>query len=105
MVRRLAREAGLSDRRFISVFRAEVGLNPKLFNRVRRFERILTDAHRLEVPEWKQLALEHGFFDQSHLIRDFVEFSGFSPAAYLRRLNALRKHGFHVKFNHLPVSK
>jgi AraC-like DNA-binding protein len=105
VVRKLAREAGLSDRRFITVFRSEVGLNPKLFNRIERFQKLLTKIDRLANPEWDQLALDHGYFDQSHLIRDFLEFSGFSPADYLRRLKTLRDKGLHIKFNHLPVGK
>jgi AraC-like DNA-binding protein len=105
VVRKLARETGLSDRRFIDVFRSEVGLNPKLFHRIVRFQRVIEKVHRLPEPEWEQLALGHGYFDQSHLIRDFLEFSGFSPADYLRRLKDLRDKGLHVKFNHLPVGK
>jgi AraC-like DNA-binding protein len=51
------------------------------------------------------LALEQGYFDQSHLIRDFVAFSGMSPADYLRRLHDLRNDGTHpIKFNHLPLA-
>jgi AraC-like DNA-binding protein len=102
VVRKLTREAGLSERRFVDVFRFEVGLKPKLFNRVVRFQRILRRVHRVAEPDWVQLALEHGYFDQSHLIRDFLEFSGLSPADYLRRLRQLNKKGLHVKFNHLP---
>jgi AraC-like DNA-binding protein len=56
VVRKLAREAGVSDRRFIDVFRSEVGLNLKLFHRVQRFQRVLIKAHRLPEPEWEQLA-------------------------------------------------
>jgi AraC-like DNA-binding protein len=103
VVHRLARNAGLSDRRFIDVFRFEVGLKPKIFNRVQRFQRTLALAHQIPPPDWAQLAVEHGYFDQSHLIRDFLAFSGFSPIDYLRRLNDLRKQGLHVKFNHLPM--
>jgi AraC-like DNA-binding protein len=105
VVRKLARKAGVSDRRFIDVFRSEVGLNPKLFHRVQRFQRVLTKLQRLPEPEWEQLALENGYFDQSHLIRDFLAFCGLSPADYLRRLKELRKNGLHVKFNHLPLGK
>ena len=104
VVRKLTREAGVSDHRFIDVFRSEVGLSPKLFHRVQRFQRVLIQVRRLPEPEWEQLALEAGYFDQSHLIRDFRAFSGFSPADYLRRFKELRKKGLHVKFNHLPVS-
>ena len=105
VVRKLAREAGLSDRRFIDVFRSEIGLNPKLFSRIGRFQRVLTKVDPLPEPEWEHVALEHGYFDQSHLIRDFVEFSGFGPADYLRHLKDLRHSGVHVKFNHLPVGR
>jgi AraC-like DNA-binding protein len=57
------------------------------------------------VVDWGQLALEQGYFDQSHLIRDFVEFSGLSPADYLRRLHEFRKDGTDpIKFNHLPLA-
>jgi AraC-like DNA-binding protein len=60
----------------IEVFKTEVGLTPKLFYRVQRFQRILALMRRVSAPSWSRLALDCGFFDQSHLIRDFVEFSG-----------------------------
>lgn len=104
-VRKWAQEAGLSDRRFIDVFRFEVGIKPKLFTRIQRFQRVLRLVHRLAAPDWGQLALQHGYFDQSHLIRDFLAFSGLSPADYVCRLRDLRNKGLHVKFNHLPLAK
>ena len=103
MTRELAREACLSEKRFIDVFRFEVGVKPKLFNRICRFQRVLALVHQTTAPNWPQLALNHGYFDQSHLIRDFVAFSGFSPADYVRRLDDLRKCGLQAKFNHLPL--
>jgi AraC-like DNA-binding protein len=59
-------------------------------------------VHRVPEPDWGELALDHGYFDQSHLIRDFLAFSGFTPAGYLQRLSGLRRERMHVKFNHLP---
>ena len=56
VARKLAREAGLSAHRFIDVFRFEVGLNPKLFTRIERFQRVLMKVDRLAEPEWDQLA-------------------------------------------------
>lgn len=104
VVRRLAQEAGLSDRRFIDVFRLEAGLNPKLFHRIERFQRILRLTRDALALDWSRVAVENGYFDQSHLIRDFLTFSGLSPADYLRRISDLRKQGSHIKFNHLPVA-
>jgi AraC-like DNA-binding protein len=101
----LARQACLSERRFIDVFRLEVGMKPKLFGRIVRFRRMIDVVHRIAAPNWAQLALDSGCFDQSHLIREFLSFSGFSPDDYTRRLNDLRRRGLHVKYNHLPMSR
>jgi AraC-like DNA-binding protein len=105
MTRKLAREAGLSEKRFIDVFKFEVGLNPRLFSRIRRFQRVLGRVHRSGAPDWAQLALNHGYFDQSHLIRDFVAFSGLSPTDYVQRLDDLRRNDLEAKFNHLPLTE
>src|SRR5262249_866875 len=90
LVRKLPQQAGYSDRRFIDLFRVEVGLNPKLFNRIQRFQRLLAQIDPTARPNWSELALICGYFDQSHLIRDFLAFTGVSPADYLHRLNHFR---------------
>ncbi len=73
---------GLSSRRFIELFRAEVGLTPKLFCRIRRFRRALRRIQAGGCPDWPDLALSCGYFDQPHFIHDFREFSGISPTQY-----------------------
>lgn len=103
LVRTLAKEVGLSQRRFIDVFNFEVGVKPKLFARIHRFHLVVHRVHQLPAVDWGRLALEQGYFDQSHMIHDFVEFSGLSPADYLSRLHDLRNVGAHpIKRNHLP---
>jgi AraC-like DNA-binding protein len=80
----VALDVGLSHRRFIQVFEREVGLTPKLFTRLRRFHRVKHEIATLgKPPSWATFALACGYFDQSHLIRDFLEFSGVSPTSYL----------------------
>jgi AraC-like DNA-binding protein len=103
-VRDMARNVGLSQRRFIQVFKAEVGVTPKLFSRVQRFQRARAIIHRLEkAADWSGIAMECGYFDQSHLIREFLEFSGLSPAAYLRQYNQFLDQHVHIKRYHLPL--
>lgn len=85
-VRDVARRVGLSQRRFIQVFAADVGLTPKIFGRVCRFQRAREVVQGVAAPDWAAVAAECGYFDQSHLIRDFVEFAGTSPEAYMREL-------------------
>jgi len=95
-VRDLARRVGLSQRRFIQLFTAEVGMTPKLYGRVRRFQRARELVRKATEPDWAAVAVACGFFDQSHLIRDFGEFSGLSPVAYLNQRSK------HVLLNHVP---
>jgi AraC-like DNA-binding protein len=95
-VRDLARRVGLSQRRFIQLFKAEVGLTPKLYGRVRRFQRARELVRKATEPDWVAVAVACGYFDQSHLIRDFGEFSGLSPMAYLNQRSK------HVLLNHVP---
>lgn len=84
-VREAAKYLGLSQRRFIQVFKAEVGLTPKLFSRIQRFQQTRTFIQHNPSPNWATVALDLGYFDQSHLIREFHEFSGLSPTDYLNR--------------------
>ena len=74
---------GLSQRHFIERFRHEVGLTPKLFSRVRRFQEVVRRVHGRREVDWSDLALACGYFDQAHFINDFRAFSGLSPTTYL----------------------
>jgi AraC-like DNA-binding protein len=86
---------GLSQRRFIQLFTTQVGLTPKLFCRVRRFQRVLRRIRGHRDFDWIDVALACGYFDQSHLIHDFQAFSGMTPTAYM---TARTEH-----LNHVPI--
>jgi AraC-like DNA-binding protein len=105
MVRDVARAVDLSQRRFIEVFTDQVGLTPKLFGRVQRFQYAIALARNATKVEWAQLATDCGYFDQSHLIRDFIEFSGVTPVDYWQRQRQLERAAVHVKRNHLPLAE
>ena len=94
----VAARVGLSRRRFIEVFRAEVGMTPKLYCRVLRFQRALAAARATPRPLWARLAPEIGYADQSHLVREFREFCGLSPTDCLGRFRVP------VKLNHVPLT-
>ena len=88
-------QIGLSSRRFIELFRRQVGLGPKVFCRVRRFQSVLRMVHERADVDWVQVALECGYYDQAHFIHDFQSFSGLTPSAYLA---AATPH-----LNHVPL--
>jgi len=73
--------AGISCRQFERRFLSLVGLPPKLFCRIQRFQKIFA---ALEQPgtNWVNAAIECGYYDQAHLIRDFKEFTGRTPSVF-----------------------
>jgi AraC-like DNA-binding protein len=77
----LAQRAGLTARQLERRFQVSVGVSPKFLCRIVRF-RAIFDCLQSSAP-WSSIALECGFFDQSHLIRDFKQFAGHSPIAFL----------------------
>ena len=81
-VAELARTAGLSPRRLSQLFAERVGVSPKLYCRILRFQQAVQQLHRgVDVP-WSDLALACGYYDQSHFANDFRAFSGLSPTSY-----------------------
>jgi AraC-like DNA-binding protein len=92
-VREAAKYIGLSQRRFIQVFKEEVGMTPKLFSRVQRFQQARTLMDNMRSSDWINIAMEGGYFDQSHLINDFRFFSNLSPAEYVhQRIQSAKKY-------------
>ncbi len=86
-------QAGLSPRHFVQVFSDAVGLTPKLFCRIRRFQNVLRALEGGQRVAWADVAVACGYCDQAHLIRDFQAFAGLTPTAYLARRGV---HGNHV---------
>jgi AraC-like DNA-binding protein len=81
-IEELAARLGVSRQHMAFQFRDKVGLSPKLYARICRFRRATARLKTASAPDWAQLALDCGYFDQSHLIRDFQEFAGTAPARF-----------------------
>ena len=79
----------LPARRLERRFRAEVGMAPKRLARVLRFHEVVRSLDRGSEPAWAMLALDAGYYDQAHMIRDFRQFAGITPGAYMREQVAL----------------
>jgi AraC-like DNA-binding protein len=80
-VHEMVRQSGYSHRKFISLFHQAVGLTPKLYCRVLRFQRVLGQLSAGS-PAWLDVALTAGYSDQAHFNREFREFSGVTPTGY-----------------------
>lgn len=75
---------GISDRTLGRRFRMQVGLSPKLYQRVVRFRRAFRMLSRSAPGQWTRVALAAGYYDQAHLIRDFRGFAGAAPGDFFR---------------------
>lgn len=80
----LTRDLNVSPRRLERQFLTHVGMSPKLFSRLVRFDRAVRDLARRGATPWTQFALAHGYSDQAHFINEFREFAGVTPAEFER---------------------
>ena len=81
-IAKLADMLNISERNLERKFREQVGLSPKKFARIVRFQNVVRSIESAAYPSFLDIALSFGYFDQSHLIRDFQEFGGQSPLEY-----------------------
>ncbi len=95
-VHEVVSETGFSHRRFIALFREAVGLTPKLYCRLRRFQRVLARVAAAQPASWVDLAMAAGYSDQSHFNREFLEFAGVTPGEY-RRISPVFPHHIAVR--------
>ncbi|SOD67360.1 Helix-turn-helix domain-containing protein [Streptomyces zhaozhouensis] len=80
----VAAELGWSRRHLTARFHGEVGLSPKTFARVLRFEHAHELATARDPLPWAEVATVAGYADQAHLVRDWGELTGRSPTAWRR---------------------
>lgn len=77
----LMTQSGISARQLERRFKHAIGISPKMMCRILRFRRVCRAAEEIDTRRsWADVAAECGYYDQAHLIRDFREFAGESPA-------------------------
>lgn len=108
-IKSLVEETGYSARQVQNLFRQWVGLSPKQYARVRRFNQLIAELCRagaydpalggkaLPAPDWAALAAELRYADQSHLVNEFRTFAGMTPGAYVAAYRGLE--------NYLPIGQ
>jgi AraC-like DNA-binding protein len=81
----LAQDIGWSRKHLVRRFTDQFGLPPKRAARILRFNHAIALLRAGAVESWSTLALDCGFYDQAHMIRDFHRFAGSAPAEFLSR--------------------
>lgn len=85
-VRALAAELHLSERRLQQLFAAQIGLAPSVWRRLQRLHGTLRLLRMARTPQWAEMALRTGYYDQSHMINEFRALCGLTPRQFQRRV-------------------
>jgi AraC-like DNA-binding protein len=81
----IADDIGWSRKHLADRIRDAIGVGPRSFRRLLRFQRLTGLLAADPSPDWAGLACDAGYYDQSHLIREFREFAGMTPTDYVAR--------------------
>lgn len=84
-LKQLVQKTGYSHKHVIHLFKKHVGISPKQFQRISRFNGSLNDilAMNGEI-DWPDIVFKNGYYDQPHFIKEFNHFSGINPITYLK---------------------
>lgn len=94
-IKAISDKAGYSQKHIIKLFKESVGVTPKEFLKIIRFQKAIQLIELQASIDWTAVAYDCGFYDQSHFIADFKTFSAFTPTEYI---------GQRGKFlNYIPV--
>lgn len=84
-IEHISRKVGYSQKHLIKLFKDNVGMTPKGFLKIIRFQKAIQEIDASKKINWAGLALESGYYDQAHFINDFKLFSGFTPREYIQK--------------------
>ena len=76
------REACISQRQFDRKFSELAGISPKKFLRIIRFDKVFRMKNRFPERDWLTIAIHCGYYDYQHLVKDYKEFTGFTPTQF-----------------------
>jgi len=78
----VAERLNISRRYLEKKFLEKVGVSPKFYARLKRFGSLSNTIAHQEKIDWQQIVLEYDFHDQSHLVKEFMEFNQMNPSQY-----------------------
>lgn len=87
-----AQSLGISERQLRRILHDALGIGPKLFSRLTRFERVLRAARSAAAPDWAGLAVDAGYYDQAHLIAECRAIADSTPRSLLAELTTQEPH-------------
>lgn len=83
-INKLAQDLHISERQLNRIFKQRIGLAPKEFTRIIRFQNALQRVLLSSNVNWSSLAVESGYHDQAHFIGEFKTFAGITPTQAIK---------------------
>ncbi len=83
-IARMNQKIGYSQKHFTEMFRKNIGITPKSFLKIMRFQKAVRSIDAADSIDWAAISQDCGFYDQAHFIHDFKHFSGFTPEQYAK---------------------
>lgn len=84
ILKEIVEKTGYSHKQFIHIFKKQLGLTPKFYQRIIRFNKALEEINAHNAIDWSRISYDCGYYDQAHFIHEFKKFSGFNPSEYLK---------------------
>lgn len=81
----IAQEVCLGIKQFERIFSKHVGLNPKKFTSIIRFQNVIQMKRKYKTSNMYQLAFDNGYYDQSHFIHDFKSLTDLTPRVFFNK--------------------
>ncbi|MBN9350752.1 MAG: AraC family transcriptional regulator [Chitinophagaceae bacterium] len=88
-IKKLAKEAFLSNKQFERIFYEQVGINPKMYFKIVRFFKAYNIKNARPDWDWLRIAAECNYHDYQHLSKDYLQFTGFTPTQFHRQIESV----------------
>ncbi len=76
-------KTGYSHKHFISLFWEQVGITPKVLQRIVRLQKIISNLKGMRNINWADIAYKFSYYDHAHFVHDFKKLTSFTPEEYL----------------------
>ena len=94
-IKELAEKIGYSHKHLVHLFEEKVGITPKYYSRIIKFQQAVMSLEKRQNVDWFDLAYQCSYYDQSHFVNEFKKFSGLNPTSYLKEKGEI--------VNYIPV--